>query len=225
MGGESTGPQPRKNLTPVNQLTPGRCHDAGVRRPFTPDLPIQTPRLELRAFEPDDRESLLAIHSDPVAVRYVPYPPRDEAALEPVLQRKMGNTGLTGDGDLLELAVTVRDSGILIGDLLTALKSVEHETVEIGYIFGGAHSGRGFATESVRALLDLAFGMIGARRVVARVDDRNVRSLALLDRLGLRPEAHLIENEWFKGELSSEVDLAILAREWRDRRGGGLAAE
>ena len=188
-----------------------------VKLPFSPALPIQTPRLVLRAFRPDDLESLLGIHSDPVAVRYVPYPPRDRAALEPVLQRKISSTELQRDGDLLELAVEVRDGGTLIGDLLFALRSAEHQTVEIGYIFSRAYARLGYATESVRALLDLAFGPAGARRVIARVDDRNERSLALLDRLGLRREAHLMENEWFKGELSSEIDYAMLAREWPHR--------
>ncbi len=66
----------------------------------------------------------------------------------------------------------------------------------------------------MRALLDLAFHRLGARRVVARVDERNMPSRALLERLGVRQEAHLVENEWFKGELTSEVDYAVLAREW-----------
>jgi RimJ/RimL family protein N-acetyltransferase len=70
----------------------------------------------------------------------------------------------------------------------------------------------------VRALLDLAFGPLGARRVVARVDERNVRSCALLEHLGLRREVHLVKNEWVKGELTSEVDYAILAREWEPGR-------
>jgi RimJ/RimL family protein N-acetyltransferase len=95
-----------------------------------------------------------------------------------------------------------------------ALRSVEHETLEVGYIFSPAHGGRGYATEAVRALLDLAFGAFGARRVVARVDARNAPSRQLLERLGVRLEAHLVENEWFKGELTSEVDYAVLAREW-----------
>lgn len=94
------------------------------------------------------------------------------------------------------------------------LRSVEHQTLEVGYLFSPAHTGRGYATEAVRALLDVAFRHVGARRVVARVDARNGRSCALLERLGLRREAHLVENEWVKGELTSEVDYAVLGREW-----------
>ena len=66
----------------------------------------------------------------------------------------------------------------------------------------------------MRALVDLAFGPLGARRVIARLDERNGRSAALLERLGFRLEARLVDNEWFKGELSTELDYAVLAREW-----------
>lgn len=187
----------------------------GVDLPLAPALPLRTERLVLRAFRDDDLEPLLAFHADPGAVRYVPYPPRDRATMASVLARKTASTVLRADGDLLEVAAVLPEDDLVIGDLLLVLRSVEHATLEVGYIFSPAHGGRGYATEAVRALLDLAFDVLGARRVVARVDARNAASRALLTRLGLRHEAHLVENEWFKGELSSEDDFAVLSREWR----------
>ncbi len=185
-----------------------------MRLPVTPSLPIETDRLVLRQFDVDDLESLLIFHGDDEAVRYVPYEPRDRVALEPVLARKIAGVTLQEENDRLELAVIRKDTGELIGDVLLALRAPEHGTLEVGYIFSPAHAGQGFATEAVRALLDLAFGELGARRVVARVDTRNAASMALLRRLGVRQEAQLVENEWFKGELSSEADFAVLSREW-----------
>jgi RimJ/RimL family protein N-acetyltransferase len=185
-----------------------------VDLPVAPALPLRTERLVLRQFGPGDLEPLLVFHADPEAVRYVPFPPRDRAAVASVLERKTSSTGFTVEGDLVELAVTLAGAGTLVGDVLLALRSLEHQTVEVGYIFAPGHGGQGYATEAVRALLDLAFGPLGARRVTARVDARNVRSRALLERLGVRQEAYLVENEWFKGELTSEVDYGLLAREW-----------
>jgi RimJ/RimL family protein N-acetyltransferase len=185
-----------------------------MQLPAVPALPVLTSRLELRAFRTEDLEPLLAFHGDPEAVRFVPYAPRNRPTMATVLDGKVLSTSLSDVGDKLELAVTLRSEQTLIGDLLLALRSVEHETLEVGYIFSPAWTGRGYATEAVRALLDLAFAELGARRVIARVDARNTASLALLDRLGLRREAHLVENEWFKGELSDEIDYGLLAREW-----------
>ena len=185
--------------------------------PFSPALPVLTPRLFLRPFEPGDLDPLLVFHSDPASVRYVPFAPRDRAGMASALADKIGKTTLLAEGDRLELAVVTGADRTVIGDVMLALRSVQHETVEVGYIFSPAFTGHGYATETVRALLDLAFVQLRARRVIARVDLRNTPSRALLERLGLRLEAELLENEWFKGELTSEVDYAILSREWRDR--------
>jgi RimJ/RimL family protein N-acetyltransferase len=175
---------------------------------------VRTARLVLRRFRAEDLEPLLRFHSDPDVVRYVPYPPRDRQTMRTVLERKIASTQLAEDGDLLELAVVRTEDQVLIGDVLLVLQSVEHQTVEIGYVFSPAYSKRGYATEAVRALLEVAFFKLDARRVVARVDARNTASRALLERLGMRQEANLLENEWIKGELTSEVDYAVLSREW-----------
>jgi RimJ/RimL family protein N-acetyltransferase len=81
-------------------------------------------------------------------------------------------------------------------------------------VFGPTHSGNGYATEASRALLDLAFGPLDWHRVVARIEARNTASAAVLERLGMRREAYLRENEWFKGGWSNEADYAVLASEW-----------
>jgi RimJ/RimL family protein N-acetyltransferase len=195
-----------------------------VQLPTDLAWPVRTARLVLRPFVSEDREPLYAFHSDPDAVRYVPYPPRTRDQVAEVLQRKIGNTALRQEGDLLELAVTLAEDRTVIGDVLLALRSVEHQTLEVGYIFAPTVGGRGYATEAVWALVDLAFCSVGARRITARVDARNRSSSALLERLGFRLEANLVENEWFKGELTSELDYALLSREWPPPdRGEGAA--
>jgi RimJ/RimL family protein N-acetyltransferase len=52
-------------------------------------------------------------------------------------------------------------------------------------------------------------------RVIGRLEARNDASARLLEKLGMRREAHLVENEWVKGEWQSELVYAILAEEWR----------
>ena len=181
--------------------------------PYTPALPIQTERLVLREFRLEDFEALLPFHSDPGNVLYVPFDPRTPENMQVALDKKIGGASLAAGGDHLDLAVALHD-GTVVGDLVVMLHSVEHGTVEVGWIFDPMHGGRGYATEAVRALLDLVFGGVQARRVVARVDARNAASLRLCERVGMRQEAHLLENEVFKGGLSSEIDYALLSREW-----------
>ncbi len=66
----------------------------------------------------------------------------------------------------------------------------------------------------MRALIDTAFEVYGLRRLVARIDPENARSVALAERLGMRREAHFVEEDWFKGRWSDLLVYAVLAREW-----------
>ena len=72
--------------------------------------------------------------------------------------------------------------------------------------------GEGYATEASRPLLDFAFGPLGLHRVIGRLELRNGGSARVLEKLGMRREAHLVENEWVKGDWQSELVYAILAR-------------
>jgi RimJ/RimL family protein N-acetyltransferase len=108
--------------------------------------------------------------------------------------------------------------GLVIGDVVLMWRSREHATAEIGYVFHPDHRGQGFATEAVGALLDIAFVTYRLHRVTARIDARNLASLRLAERVGMRQEAHLVENEWFKGAWSDEIDFAMLQREWLSTR-------
>jgi RimJ/RimL family protein N-acetyltransferase len=76
------------------------------------------------------------------------------------------------------------------------------------------YQGRGYATEAARPFLAFAFGPRGLHRVVGRTEARNAASARVLEKLGMRLEAHHVENEWVKGEWQSELVYAILASEW-----------
>jgi RimJ/RimL family protein N-acetyltransferase len=56
---------------------------------------------------------------------------------------------------------------------------------------------------------------MGLHRVIGRTEARNVGSARVLEKLGMRREAHLVENEYVKGEWQSELVYALLDREWR----------
>jgi RimJ/RimL family protein N-acetyltransferase len=79
--------------------------------------------------------------------------------------------------------------------------------------------GRGYAGEIYRELLTLAFDKYDLHRVIGRCDARNAASIRSLAKAGLHQEARLEENEFVKGEWTSEVVMALLQREWRTTNG------
>jgi RimJ/RimL family protein N-acetyltransferase len=187
-------------------------------RVFSPDLPIETQRLTLRAYAPDDYDALHAIVSRADVNRFLYTEPRGPDQTLELLQRKMGNTELLDEDDGISAAVCLRETGELVGDTMLHWVSREHQVGEIGFMFHPDHHGRGYATESAGPLIDFGFAVCGFHRIIGRLEARNAASARVLEKLGLRREALLIENEWVKGEWQSEIDYAILEREWRAQR-------
>lgn len=183
-----------------------------------PDYPLRTERLDLRPFEPTDLDAVHAIFSEPDVVRYLYEEPCDKEGARVLLARKRRRRALIDSGDALSLAVVERETGAVTGDAEFMWKSEEHRHAEIGYVFNPAYHGRGYATEASAELLRFGFENVGLHRITGRLDGRNAASARVLERLGMRREAQLVQNEWVKGEWSDEVIYAILADEWRATR-------
>jgi RimJ/RimL family protein N-acetyltransferase len=182
---------------------------------FDPDYPIETARLRLRAFAPEDFDALRDIYSRPQVVRWLYSETSDEAEVRKALQGKIEARLITTEGDRLSVAVELKATGELIGDCVLQCLNSKHSGGEIGFVFHPDHQRRGYATEAGRALLALAFDGLKLHRVIARAEARNAASARVLEKLGMRREAHLVENEYVKGEWQSELVYAILDREWR----------
>jgi RimJ/RimL family protein N-acetyltransferase len=180
---------------------------------MSPEWPLETERLTLRPFEERDLDAFAAMHGTAESTQWLYNDPRtpDEARVHFDRKRR---SSFEGDGDWLSCAVVERASGTLVADLAFQWVSVEHRTGEIGFIVAPAQKGKGFAPEAARALLDWAFGAGGFHRVIGRLEPRNTASARVLEKLGMRREAHFVENEWIKGEWQSELVYAILDREW-----------
>jgi RimJ/RimL family protein N-acetyltransferase len=109
-------------------------------------------------------------------------------------------------------------SGALIGDCAICVDAHQPRQAEIGFTLSPAHQGHGYATEAVRGLLEYAFFTLGLHRVIGNCDARNLASARVLERAGMRQEAHFIEDYWSKGEWTSSLIYAILEREYQGHR-------
>lgn len=183
-----------------------------------PHYPIETARLTLRPFQPDDLDPLFAIQSRPDVTRFLYWSPPDRERVRELLAERGRQFTLDDEGQVMHLAVAVRETGVLVGYVSLVWVSREHGTGEIGYVLHPDHHGRGYATEAVAVLLRLGFADLGLHRIVGRLDARNEASARVLARLGMRREAHFVQNEFVKGEWTDELVYAILDREWKARQ-------
>jgi RimJ/RimL family protein N-acetyltransferase len=186
-----------------------------VRESTTPRLPIRTARLELRPLLPGDRDALLAYRSDPGTCRFLPFEPQTAEDVDRYLTTRAVSRSIGAPDSSLSLGVALAGGGPLVGDVIAFLHDPSDDRVEIGWVFAPEHRGHGYATEAASALLALAFEEVRAHRVIARMDPANTASARVAERIGMRREALLIEDELVKGEWSDTLYFAMLDREWR----------
>lgn len=148
-------------------------------------LILETERLLLREFDEDDAEAFYPLVSNPDVLRFTLDPGGGvssvEQALEMLRSRSMADYRKHGFG---RLAVVEKASRQLIG--FAGLKHLEERgEVDLGYRLLPSHWGRGFATESGRAILQDGFTRLGLSRIIATVFPENVASVRVLEKLGL----------------------------------------
>lgn len=176
---------------------------------------IITDRLIIRKFEKNDWHDLYEYLSDKEIVKYEPYDVYSEnQAKEEAVRRSK---------DESFYAVCLKENGKLIGNLY--LCKGAFDTWELGYVFNRKYQGKGYATESAKALLDYAFKHLGARRIIAMCSRENERSWKLLERLHMRREGLLLQNIYFKTDSNGmpvwldTYEYAILKEEWCKQNG------
>lgn len=175
---------------------------------------LEAERLCLRTFEPDDVASFAAYRNDELVARYqgwnTPYTLEQARIFLEEMQRVVIGT----PGAWLQLAIERKSDTALLGDCAFKLSN-DGKQAEIGCTLARAYWGLGYAVEAVRRLLAYLFDDLSLHRVYANCDVENLPAARTLEQLGMRREAHFVENLWFKGRWSSEYWYAMLENEWR----------
>ncbi|MGW4201290.1 GNAT family N-acetyltransferase [Streptomyces sp. NPDC004726] len=181
-------------------------------------VPLTTDRLSLRLFTPDDAEDLFAYQGLASVARYLYRPPYTRQECEKVAAERSAVTSWGVDGDNLTLALCRREEPGVIGEVSVTLADARARQGEIGWILHPGHEGHGYASEAAAALASAAFGALGVHRLFARLDVENTGSVRLCERLGMRREAHLIENDLDGDRWGSEYVYAALAHDLEKNR-------
>jgi RimJ/RimL family protein N-acetyltransferase len=177
---------------------------------------FETPRLSVRPFGPADLDAFVAYRAHPEVERYQSWTDYTVESGRALIESMQGvRPGVPGQW--YQFALEERAAGELVGDLAFKVNESEPREAEVGFSLAPAHQGKGYGAEALRALLGYAFGTLGLHRAVAVTDALNAPAAALLERVGMRREAHFQENVFFKGAWGSEFVFAMLDREWAQR--------
>ena len=179
---------------------------------------IETQRLRLRPFQPDDWPAVYDYTSDPAVMMYIPEglgAGTDQGIVEPFTPEQAKAFVEENMGEQARFfAVLLKADDMLIGHM-EFHPWFASGPYEIGWIFNRAYQGHGYATEAARALLQYGFEALHLHRIIATCQPENVASWRVMEKLGMRREAHFRkcirrpDDRWW-----DEYFYALLEEEW-----------
>ena len=180
-------------------------------------MQMETERLVVRNFRPEDWEDLYEYLSREEVLKYEPSSASSrEECRKLAAERARGNSFW---------AVCLKVTGKMIGHVYFGrMEPFEFKTWELGYIFNPLYCGMGYATEASRRIVAYGFEQLKAHRITALCDPENSASWKLLERLGMRREGHFIKPAFFRKDSKDQpiwhnvYQYAILAEEWENIR-------
>jgi len=171
---------------------------------------IETDRLILRNFRQRDANDLFAYLRQPRSNCFASLSLADLNAARAEAEARSSSDE--------HIAVCLRSSDTLIGDLFCVHEPPD--TYSVGWNFNADFGGAGYASEAARALFDYLFTVKRARRLYAYVEEDNIASQRLCERLRMRNEGLFREFVSFVTDddgaprFENTIQYALLRKEW-----------
>jgi [ribosomal protein S5]-alanine N-acetyltransferase len=180
-------------------------------------MKLETERLVLREFVKEDWQRILEYQSDPLYLRYYEWVERTPEAVQEFIDMFLENQKQE-PRTKFQLAVVLKSSNRLIGNCGVRMDTINAHQTDIGYELDPKYWNHGYATEAAHAIVGFGFSRFGVHRIWSWCIADNVGSAHVLEKLGMRLEGHLRENEFYKGRWWDTLMYAILADEWETHK-------
>jgi RimJ/RimL family protein N-acetyltransferase len=181
---------------------------------------IETPRLLLRPVEAADLPDLMEVNGDPEVTRFLPYDTWKSLEDGEAWFARSAALGVSGTGQLF--ALVAKPEPKVLGTLVLFRFDEASRRVELGYVLGRPHWGKGLMAEAIRAACACAFDDFGIRRIEAEVNPENLASCALLTKVGFVFEGTL-RKRWVAKGIDYDTNIYGWLAEDRIAAGAGGA--
>ncbi|MDX3383474.1 GNAT family protein [Streptomyces niveiscabiei] len=176
---------------------------------------LSGPLTVLRPFTEADAETMARLMEDPEVVRFTGASPNP---LSPEFLRSWYGSR-SAQADRLDLAVTDRASGELVGEVVLNEWDPEARSCTFRTLIGPGGRGRGLGTEATRLIVGYGFDRLRLHRIGLEAYAFNSRAIRVYEKVGFVHEGVRREIELKDGKWVDEVVMAILEDEWAVHRG------
>ena len=180
-------------------------------------MKVETERLLLRDFVAEDWQRVLEYQSDPLYLRYSEWTERTPLSVQDFVGWFLGHQK-ENPRIKFQLAIILKSNNQLIGNCGFRMNRTNDFQADIGYELDSNYWHNGYMNEAAHAMLDFGFSSFDVHRVWAWCVADNISSAHVLEKLGMRQEGHLRENEYYRSRWWDTLIYAILADEWKIHR-------
>lgn len=175
-------------------------------------LELYSERLRLRSLQAFDWPHFYTLNSDPEINRYVRLP-ESEAQIRSKFEQRSTEDWAYESGNWLTLVIETCDTHEFVG--LTGLycQSVEEQRAEVGYLLASSAHGKGYASESLQAVIDWACLCFGVHKFVGHCTCDNLASARVLEKCGFVREGLLRQHFKIGDNWQDEYAYGLLADE------------
>lgn len=161
--------------------------------PVSPIL-FTTERLYTREFTLNDAEAVYRYASSIENAGFLPFCPESREDVGHFIERRLADQ-IAEKRRCWDVAICLKETDEFIGSVSLALRE-NGDQAEIGWILDMRYWHNGYAVEAARGMLRFGFLGLELHRIFARCDDKNKASYSVMERLGMRREAHFIKDEY-----------------------------
>ena len=175
---------------------------------------IETKRLQIRNLKTTDLADFHSYRSNPEVTKYQGFDVYTTEQASKFIQEQLDKE-FGKPGEWVQYGIENKKSKKLVGDCAIKLDQYDIRIAEIGITISPTEQKKGYAKETLIAILNFLFGIENFHRITETVDAENIASINLLKSVGFKQEGHFIENIFFKGKWGSEFQYAMLKKEWK----------
>lgn len=177
---------------------------------------FETERLYAREFVRDDADDVFEYAGNIENTGFLEFSPESYEDVVKFIERRLA-AQIEQPRKSFDLALCLKDTDEMIGAMGLYLTE-DMKQAELGYLLKMRYWGKGCATEAAKGFLRFGFLGLDLHRITARCDDENKASYGVMERIGMRREAHFIKAVYTRvfGKMGwrSFYHYAILQKEY-----------
>ena len=175
-------------------------------------MKLDTKRLIIRPITLDDKNEIFEYRSDTETNKYQGWIPKTIDDVEIFIGKisKQINEPETW----FQFVIIEKETQKIVGDLGIHFFDSKNRQVEIGCTLNKEFQNKGYATESVKRVIDYLFKELNKHRIITSIDPDNKNSIRLVERIGFREEAHFVESLLINGKWVDDLIYALIEKDW-----------